>query len=104
VDAGRDRLAAEAEQPFDAEGDAERGQRPLPLRMDQIVAPTERRTRCVRSVEIDPDLERRAFTATSAGGLANREIEAHVRRTRGQRDARYVENADAPRLKRSRPS
>lgn len=68
VDARCGTVAAQAEQPFDAERDPEGGQRPLTAPMDEMLCSVERFAAAAGSGEIDPNLDGGGFTATPARG------------------------------------
>ncbi|MFC7714557.1 hypothetical protein [Nonomuraea recticatena] len=95
MDARRHGIAAQPEQSFDPEGDAEGGQGPLPLGVDEVSARAERRARGPCSFEVDPDLHGSGSAATPARGLPDRQVEADVRCARGEGEARHVEDGDA---------
>lgn len=57
VDARRYGFAAQPEQSLDTEGDAEGGQRSLPVRVDEVAVQAARFPSWARSFDVDPDLE-----------------------------------------------
>lgn len=95
MDAGCHGFPAQAEQPFDPEGEAECRQGTLPLRVDEVAAQAERCSGEIRAVEVDPDLGGSGAAAASAGGFPDGEIEADVRRPRRDGQAGNVERGDA---------
>ncbi|MFC9472386.1 hypothetical protein ACFTS5_09345 [Nocardia sp. NPDC056952] len=95
MDARCGTVAAQADQPFDAECDPERGQRSLTVPMDEVLCSVERCAAAAGSGEIDPNLDGGGLAAPPARGRADREVDPDVRCAGRQGQARHVENRDA---------